>query len=105
MKNEAIASVIYIGSLLVQINEALLLTSKYTIPESIDSINKSLRLELNQIGKAIKELPEYTRLFQDIMMICSLNLITIDASEYQRNVDMVEKFISKYGDSIVAYAG
>ena len=35
------------------------------------------------------------------MMIRSLNLITIDNNEYKSNIDLLEKFISKYGDSIV----
>lgn len=94
-------SVIYIASQLVQINEALFVTSKYSIPETIDSINKMLKLELDEIGKTIKEFPDYAELYQDIMMIRSLNLITIDNNEYKSNIDLLEKFISKYGDSIV----
>lgn len=101
MGNGAIASVIYIASQLVQINEALFVTSKYSIPETIDSINKMLKLELDEIGKTIKEFPDYAELYQDIMMIRSLNLITIDNNEYKSNIDLLEKFISKYGDSIV----
>lgn len=101
MGNGAIASVIYIASQLVQINEALFVTSKYSIPETIDSINKMLKLELEEIGKTIKEFPDYAELYQDIMMIRSLNLITIDNNEYKSNIDLLEKFISKYGDSIV----
>lgn len=94
-------SVIYIASQLVQINEALFVTSKYSIPETIDSINKMLKLELDEIGKTIKEFPDYAELYQDIMMIRSLNLITIDNNEYKSNIDLLEKFISKYGGSIV----
>lgn len=101
MGNGAIASVIYIASQLVQINEALFVTSKYSIPETIDSINKMLKLELDEIGKTIKEFPDYAELYQDIMMIRSLNLITIDNNEYKSNIDLLEKFISKYGGSIV----
>ena len=101
MGNGAISSVIYIASQLVQINEALFVTSKYSIPETIDSINKMLKLELDEIGKTIKEFPDYAELYQDIMMIRSLNLITIDNNEYKSNIDLLEKFISKYGDSIV----
>lgn len=101
MGNGAIANVIYIASQLVQINEALFVTSKYSIPETIDSINKMLKLELDEIGKTIKEFPDYAELYQDIMMIRSLNLITIDNNEYKSNIDLLEKFISKYGDSIV----
>lgn len=101
MGNGAIASVIYIASQSVQINEALFVTSKYSIPETIDSINKMLKLELDEIRKTIKEFPDYAELYQDIMMIRSLNLITIDYNEYKSNIDLLEKFISKYGDSIV----
>lgn len=96
-----IANVIFIGDQAVQIDEALLRTSQYVIPESIDSINKLLRLEIEEIGKAIKEFPEYSELYQDIMSICSLNLITIDASEYQKNCGIFGKFITKYGDIVV----
>lgn len=101
MGNGAIASVIYIAGQLVQINEALFVTSKYSIPETIDSINKMLKLELDEIGKTIKVFPDYAELYQDIMMIRSLNLITIDYNEYKSNIDLLEKFISKYGDSII----
>lgn len=101
MGNGAIASVIYIASQLVQINEALFVTSKYSIPETIDSINKIVKLELDEIGKTIKEFPDYAELYLDIMMIRSLNPITIDYNEYKSNIDLLEKFISKYGDSIV----
>ena len=101
MGNGAIASVIYIASQSFQINEALFVTSKYSIPETIDSINKMLKLELDEIGKTIKEFPNYAELYQDTMMIRSLNLITIDYNEYKSNIDLLEKFISKYGDSIV----
>lgn len=82
-------------------NKVLFVTSKYSIPETIDSINKMLKLELDEIGKTIKEFPDYAELYQDIMMIRSLNLITIDNNEYKSNIDLLEKFISKYGDSIV----
>ena len=101
IRNGAIASVMFIANQLVQINEALFVTSKYSIPETIDSINKMLKLELDEIGKTIKEFPDYAELYQDIMMIRSLNLITIDYNEYKSNIDLLEKFISKYGDSIV----
>lgn len=100
IRNGAIASIIFISNQVVQVNEALFRTSKYSIPESIDSINRLVRLELEKISKTIKEFPEYYGLYQDIMAICSLNLMTINVGEYQRNIEVLESFILKYGDTI-----
>lgn len=100
LRHGAVSSVIFICDQLVQIEEGLLNNSKYSISESIDSINKALKLELIELTNKIKEFHEYEELYLDLVDICSLKLITIDEAECQRNFDILEDFISKYAEDL-----
>lgn len=96
IRDGAVASIIFISDQLVQIEEAILKTSKYSISESIDLINKSLKYEIEEIAKKIKGLSEYRELYLDLTDICALSLITVDETECERNFEVLKNFISKY---------
>ncbi len=80
----------------VQIEEALIVSSQYTVKESIASINKMLSAELEDVAKKIQELDECKDLYLDIKKIASLNIFTLDKVECRSNYNILEAFASKY---------
>lgn len=96
LRTGAITSVVFICEQIIQIGEALIRMSQYSLPKSIDAINKSIKSEITEIAKTIKEFPEYEDLFQDIIRIRSLKLITVDEIEFINNLEIICSFISKY---------
>lgn len=100
IKNGAIASVTFIVNQLVQIEEALLQNARYSLAESIEAINNSFRMEIEEISKKVEILQEYRDLYLDISKIGSLDLITVDEVECQHNMQVLEDFVVKYSDSM-----
>lgn len=96
LRDGAIASAILICDQAVQIEEALIVSSQYTVKESIASINKMLSAELEDVAKKIQELDECKDLYLDIKKIASLNIFTLDKVECRSNYNILEAFVSKY---------
>ena len=96
LRDGAIASTILICDQAVQIEEALIVSSQYTVKESIASINKMLSAELEDVAKKIQELDECKDIYLDIKKIASLNIFTLDKVECRSNYNILEAFVSKY---------